>query len=83
MRGEWLGGDQAVSEILTRDDKQVYDTSIQENLEVGATDGKWLDVSMCPPIPEAKVKGEVAGSLLGNVPVNASMLEPCHTVKVA
>jgi hypothetical protein len=33
LRGEWLGGDQAVAEILDRDNKQVYDTSISKNLE--------------------------------------------------
>lgn len=34
LRGEWLGGDQAVKEILDRDHKQVYDTSIEQNLEL-------------------------------------------------
>jgi broad specificity phosphatase PhoE len=34
LRGEWLGGDQAVAEILARDHKQVYDTSIKQNLEL-------------------------------------------------
>jgi hypothetical protein len=33
LRGEWLGGDQAVAEILDRDCKQVYDTTITKNLE--------------------------------------------------
>jgi hypothetical protein len=33
LRGIWLGGDQAVADILDRDHKQVYDTTIQENLE--------------------------------------------------
>jgi hypothetical protein len=33
LRGEWLGGDNAVAEILARDHKQVYDTSITQNLE--------------------------------------------------
>ena len=33
LRGEWLGGDNAVAEILERDRKQVYDTSIMQNLE--------------------------------------------------
>lgn len=33
LRGTWLGGDQAVADILERDHKQVYDTSIAENLE--------------------------------------------------
>lgn len=84
LRGEWLGGDSAVSEILSRDDKQVYDTTVQQNLEIGATDSKWLNVSMCPPIPEAKAKGdEMAGSFMGQVAVSSSMTEPRHSVKVA
>lgn len=33
LRGIWLGGDEAVKEILHRDHKQVYDTSVVENLE--------------------------------------------------
>mmetsp|Transcript_13458 Transcript_13458/g.18796 ORF Transcript_13458/g.18796 Transcript_13458/m.18796 type:complete len:331 (-) Transcript_13458:193-1185(-) len=42
LRGEWLGGDEAVKEILDRDHKQVYDTSIEQNLEIeGATQDKW------------------------------------------
>ena len=32
LRGEWLGGDQAVSDILERDRKQVYDVTIEKNL---------------------------------------------------
>merc|ERR1712176_1755292 len=34
LQGVWLGGDQSVKQVLDRDDKQVYDVSIQENLEV-------------------------------------------------
>jgi hypothetical protein len=41
LRGEWLGGDAAVKEILDRDRKQVYDTSIEENLETGSENEKW------------------------------------------
>ena len=41
LRGTWLGGDVAVQEILERDDKQVYDTSIEQNLEKGADREKW------------------------------------------
>lgn len=41
LRGEWLGGDAAVSEILDRDRKQVYDTSVEENLEIGDDKEKW------------------------------------------
>jgi len=33
LRGDWLSGDDAVSKILDRDHKQVYDTTIERNLE--------------------------------------------------
>lgn len=79
LRGEWLGGDGAVAEILSRDDKQVYDTTAAENLEVGAAGvNKWMDVSMSAPSPEAKAKGdEAAGSFVGSAPVTMSMRDPC------
>lgn len=41
LRGVWLGGDDAVSEILDRDDKQVYDTTIQANLETDPSREQW------------------------------------------
>merc|ERR1712232_339985 len=41
LRGEWLGGDRAVSEILERDRKQVYDTSNMQNLEIGSERESW------------------------------------------
>jgi hypothetical protein len=34
LRGEWLGGDKAVQQILLRDHTQVYDTTVKENLEL-------------------------------------------------
>lgn len=40
LRGEWLGGDKAVQQILERDHKQVYDTSVKENLEIMGKDEK-------------------------------------------
>lgn len=44
LRGEWLGGDKAVSDILERDRKQVYDVSIEKNLETCDEDkNKWKD----------------------------------------
>ena len=55
LRGEWLGGDQAVAEILDRDHKQVYDTTIQTNLE---KDGdrqkwkKWMEFAVGKPCPD-------------------------------
>ena len=41
LRGTWLGGDNAVQEILDRDHKQVYDTTIEHNLEKGTDKDKW------------------------------------------
>jgi len=41
LRGEWLGGDSAVKDILKRDHKQVYDTAITENLETTDNGDKW------------------------------------------
>ena len=41
LRGTWLGGDEAVQEILERDHKQVYDTSVEQNLENGSDRDKW------------------------------------------
>lgn len=41
LRGTWLGGDEAVQQILDRDDKQVYDTKIEQNLEQGEDRDKW------------------------------------------
>lgn len=59
LRGEWLGGDKAVKEILNRDDKQVYDTKVTENLEVGETRDKWktwMEFAIGQPDPEMKAK---------------------------
>ena len=41
LRGEWIGGDSAVKEILDRDHKQVYDTTIQKNLEHEKSRNNW------------------------------------------
>mmetsp|Transcript_37905 Transcript_37905/g.70034 ORF Transcript_37905/g.70034 Transcript_37905/m.70034 type:complete len:372 (+) Transcript_37905:162-1277(+) len=41
LNGTWLGGDDAVQQILERDHKQVYDTSVQQNLEEGSDRDKW------------------------------------------
>jgi len=59
LRGEWLGGDKAVKEILNRDDKQVYDTKVTENLEIGETRDKWktwMEFAIGQPDPEMKAK---------------------------
>lgn len=61
LRGEWLGGDDAVSDILERDHKQVYDTTIKENLETSESSRKWndwLEYVIGKPSPEARAKGE-------------------------
>jgi hypothetical protein len=79
LLGEWLGGDQAVAEILRRDEKQVYDTTVLNNLEEGATEQTWMDFSLSKPSPEAAAKGdEVAGSFMGSAPVNISVRDPSH-----
>lgn len=41
LRGTWLGGDDRVQDILARDEKQVYDTSIEKNLEKDYDRYKW------------------------------------------
>ena len=57
LRGEWLGGDKAVSEILDRDYKNVYDTTVVQNLEVDESRKKWSDwmeFVLGKPSPEAR-----------------------------
>ena len=61
LRGEWLGGDSAVAEILERDRKQVYDTSIEQNLEMDESRKKWTDwmsFVVGKPSPEARAKSD-------------------------
>lgn len=74
LRGEWIGGDEAVSQILERDYKQVYDTSITQNLEIGGTRDKWnswMEFLVGKPSPYQKAVGDSSGeegflnSLLG------------------
>ena len=73
LRGEWLGGDQAVAEILERDHKQVYDMQITQNLEKGATD----QVDWNAVLPEAKAKvGTADDVMLGMSAVSCSLVEP-------
>jgi hypothetical protein len=64
LRGEWLGGDKAVSDILHRDYRQVYDTTITHNLEVGECRDKWntwMESIIGEAPPEAKAKSLDAG----------------------
>eukprot|EP00543_Licmophora_paradoxa_P002604 CAMPEP_0202459352 /NCGR_PEP_ID=MMETSP1360-20130828/34915_1 /ASSEMBLY_ACC=CAM_ASM_000848 /TAXON_ID=515479 /ORGANISM="Licmophora paradoxa, Strain CCMP2313" /LENGTH=253 /DNA_ID=CAMNT_0049080387 /DNA_START=440 /DNA_END=1201 /DNA_ORIENTATION=+ len=59
LRGTWLGGDQAVAEILDRDHKQVYDTTITQNLETDETRDQWknwMSIAVGEPSPEQKAK---------------------------
>jgi len=75
LRGQWLGGDKAVSEILHRDHQQVYDTSITQNLEKGSID----EVDWNAVVPEAKAKSGGADVLKGTAAVScSSMVEPGH-----
>ncbi len=69
LRGEWLGGDDAVKDILDRDRKQVYDTSIQENLELGKEQEKWkmwTELAIGPPDPEMAAKTSTSGDFLNH-----------------
>ena len=73
LRGTWLGGDDAVAEILERDSKQVYDTNIQENLELGSerdSYNKWMNHILGESSPYHQAKGDesVDESLLGSTP---------------
>jgi len=59
LKGTWLGGDNAVAEILDRDDKQVYDTSITHNLETDETRDEWknwMSFAIGEASPEQKAK---------------------------
>jgi len=70
LRGEWLGGDDAVREILDRDRKQVYDTSIEKNLEIGPeTDKwrKWMQFAAGAPNPEMKAKSATSGDFINKI----------------
>lgn len=61
LRGEWLGGDDAVAEILERDRKQVYDTTVEQNLEMDESRKKWsnwMNLIVGEASPEAKAKAE-------------------------
>lgn len=54
LRGEWLGGDKAVHDILQRDHQQVYDTSITANLEMSGKDAFHKIYNMSRASPEAQ-----------------------------
>lgn len=61
LRGEWIGGDDAVTNILARDYKQVYDTRVTKNLEIGDERDKfnsWMEFLVGKPSPEAQAKGD-------------------------
>ncbi|GAX29422.1 hypothetical protein FisN_16Hh137 [Fistulifera solaris] len=54
LRGEWLGGDKAVRDILQRDRQQVYDTRITTNLEMSGKDAFHKLYNISRPSPEAQ-----------------------------
>jgi len=59
LRGTWLGGSKAVSEILDRDHKQVYDTTIEKNLELGTMQDQWrlwMEFALGKPEPDVAAK---------------------------
>lgn len=62
LRGEWLGGDQAVSDILERDHKQVYDTTITKNMETCDVDQSrwrnWMNLVVGEADPAAKAASD-------------------------
>lgn len=67
LRGEWLGGDEAVKEILDRDRKQVYDTSIEQNLEIGSQQEQWkqwMEFAIGEGSPEMAAKSSERGDFL-------------------
>lgn len=67
LNGEWLGGDSNVKTILERDDKQVYDTSVVENLEVGKEADKWrnwMELAIGKGGPEVRAKSATSGDFL-------------------
>lgn len=56
-----VGEDDAVAQILERDRKQVYDTTVQENLETNDSRKKWsewMNLVMGEASPEVKAKSE-------------------------
>jgi hypothetical protein len=71
LRGEWLGGDSAVASILERDRKQVYDTTVKDNLEVGPARENWktwMEFIIGKPTPEQAAKVAVTASVPCVVP---------------
>jgi len=76
LRGEWLGGDEAVKEILERDRKQVYDTTIEKNLEIGGDKEnwkKWMEMAVGKPGPEQKAKSSMRGEFLSELEIEERM----------
>lgn len=72
LRGEWLGGDAGVKAILERDEKQVYDTAVTKNLEIGEERDKWnnwMSFVVGEPSPEARAKSADQADFIGGAPV--------------
>jgi hypothetical protein len=91
LRGEWLGGDKAVKEILARDYQNVYDTNVTKNLETCKSQNNWLtwmESIMGKPTPYQAAKGEttknyggingVNGSFLGSTPIPGVDMDDFH-----
>lgn len=62
LRGTWLGGDQAVKEILHRDYQQVYDTTVTHNLELQRHSQRdkwnaWMEFLVGQPSPYQQAVG--------------------------
>lgn len=75
LRGTWLGGDSAVKEILDRDYKQVYDTSVIKNLEIDPSKNKWKswkDIAGDTRCKEANGAGSV---VMGRIPHRCEPLQ--------
>ena len=79
LRGEWLGGDRAVSMILERDRKQVYDTTNMQNLEVGSERDRWntwMEFLIGKPGPEARAKSDDVPGLSRTTPDGGGAVIP-------
>lgn len=70
LSGTWLGGDQAVKEILDRDHKQVYDITIQKNLETDDPTRDnwklWMAAAVGKPSPEQGAQSNAGHCLAGH-----------------
>jgi hypothetical protein len=69
LRGEWLGGNKAVKEILERDYRQVYDTTETRNLEMGQSKDFWsMESVLDKPTPFQRFSGAEEDGIFGSAP---------------